>query len=138
MAAKQQKQLGRVILFGELNYNYDEDQKAWVAVEERKDNRICEVVSIDEIQKDRIVAGKYVLPISDATVYNSPSGLTYAYNMALPYLKEITHLAEVEKNIIIGQAYLYQGKNVPTGKPNAFMWVMFLCIAILAVMGMTK
>lgn len=138
MAAKQQKQqLGRAILFGQLNYSYD-DKKGWIEDSVRKDNRTCEVVSIDEVHNDRIMAGNYVLPLSDATIYNSPSGLTYAYNVSLPYLKEIAHLAEVEKNIVIGQAYLYQGKNIPSGKPSAFMWFMVIMIAMLAIIGMLK
>lgn len=134
------KDLGRAIIFGDLNYSYDEKGQTWSMTEGQKEgqNRMCEILTVREVKPDRILTDKFVLPISDAEIYNSPYGLTYCYNAALPYVKEVAHLAEVEENIVIGQAYLYAGKNIPTGKPNLLTWVLILFLGLLAVMGMTK
>lgn len=90
---------------------------------------------IEDITPTTIRTSSFVLPISDAKIFNSQDGAVYAYNVSMPYLEEIKHLAEVEKNIVIGQAFLYQGRNLPTGKPNAFQWVMMIGIILLAALA---
>lgn len=123
--------LGRVVLFKDWSSQSEGEVKPG-------GNDVFELLPIHEIHNDSIYCGKYVLPISDATILNSQEGLVYAYNVSLPYLKEISHLAEVEKNIVIGQAYLYQGRNVPTGKPSLFQWALVIFIFLLAIVAIMK
>jgi len=97
---------------------------------------VFEILPVTDVRQDFIVASdKYVLPTADARILNSSSGLVYAYNVSLPYLQEIAHLAQVEKNIVIGQAYLYQGRNMPNGKPNVFQWALVAFVFLLAAMA---
>lgn len=101
----------------------------------------CEVLEVGEVAEDRVIARNrgYVLPLQDAQIFNSPDGMVYAYNMNLPYLSETKHLAEVEKNIIVGQAFLYAGRNsFQSGKTSSFMWVVLAFFFILAMIGMFK
>lgn len=121
MAKQQTKNLGRVIVFRDYENN-----------EGMAGQNVVEVYHVDDVYKDRISTGKFTLPIADATVLNSSEGLVYCYNVNLPYLQEASHLAEVEKNIVIGQAYLYQGRNISTGKPSPFQWALVAGIFLLA------
>jgi hypothetical protein len=75
------------------------------------EERFANIHYIKEITDGVIITldESLVLPIEDATIYNSTDGLIYAYNVSLDYKKEVEHLAEVEKNIIISQAFLYPG-----------------------------
>lgn len=138
MAKKEQvnNNLGRVIIFGDINYSYDHENEVWTRTD--GGSRVCEVLSVEKVLTNRIVTEKYVLPLSDAQIFNSDNGLTYTYNASLPYLKETAHLLEVENNIVIGEAYLYQGKNISNGKPNALTWVLILALVILSLVGMFK
>ncbi|MED4600093.1 hypothetical protein P9314_05135 [Paenibacillus validus] len=138
MAKKEQQgvNLGRVIMIGDYNYTYDQETEEWTHTGGTA--RVCDVLPVERLLSNRIVTEKYVLPLSDAQVYNSDKGLTYVYHAGLPYLKETAHLLEVEKNIVIGQAYLYQGKNIPNGKPNGLTWVLIIALVILAIIGMVK
>lgn len=106
--------------------------------EDMTGGQVVDILPVKEIHSDRIVTDKYTLPLADATVLNSDDGLVYAYNVSLPYLAEISHLAEVEKNIVIGQAYLYQGRNAPNGKPSVFQWALVLMIFVLAALAIFK
>lgn len=99
---------------------------------------VFEILNVQEIRQDTIIAGKYVLPRSDAKILNSESGLVYCYHVSLPYLNEISHLAEVEKNIVIGQAYLYKGHNIPNGKPNLFQWALVIFVFLMGVIAIMK
>lgn len=136
MAREQKEALGRVIVYGNPNYKYSEDE-GWTKAPDFSDDRtLCEVFDIEDFVKDRIVTRKYVLPISDAVVSNSEEGLVYSYNAALPYLTETAHLAEVEKNMIIGQAFLYPNRNVPANKPSMMVWVLMGVMCLLAIIGM--
>ncbi|MNJ63746.1 hypothetical protein D3C77_596670 [compost metagenome] len=89
------------------------------------------MLDVTEDEGDYIKAGYYLFPKSDATIMNSDDGLIYAYNVSLPYLEEITHLAKVEENIVIGQAFLYAGRNIPKTNPNMFQWVIVVLIFLL-------
>jgi hypothetical protein len=138
MAKKEENRpnLGQVVLFGNYNYSYDHDKEEWNKHDDPNPyNRICEVLDVQDVFKDRVVTEKYVLPIADAEIHNGPTGAVYCYNASLPYLAETSHLAEVEKNIVIGQAYLYQGKNIRNGAPSPMQWVMLLAIIIFALVG---
>lgn len=138
MAREKQQTLGRVIVYGNPHYKYDEEHQ-WVKADGfHEDKALCEVFDIQDMFKDRIVTSKYVLPISDAVVSNSEEGLVYSFFASLPYLTETAHLAEVEKNMIVGQAFLYPGRNVPTNKPSLMIWVLVGFMMILALIGMVK
>lgn len=116
--------LGQVVLF--RNY---EAKKAEDLISGDKD--VCEILDVEDDQGDYIRAGYYVLPKADATVLTSEQGLVYTYNVSVPYLQEIAHLAKVEENIIIGQAFLYPGRNMPSTGPNMFQWALVLLMFTL-------
>lgn len=131
MAKEIKENLGRVVLFRSHDAKTSQDLGDGGA-------DIFEIQNVQEIRQDTIVAEKYVLPLQDAKILNSEQGLVYCYHVSLPYLTEIAHLAEVEKNIVIGQAYLYKGHNVPNGKPNAFQWALMIGITILGLVAILK
>lgn len=125
MAKEVKQNLGRVVLFRNFLAKKETDLQPG-------DRDMIDILDVDGVGNDFIRAGSYVLPTGDATVVNSDEGLVYVYNVSLPYLSEIQHLAQVEKNIVIGQAYLYQGRNVPNGKVPTILWFV---IALIFVMG---
>ncbi|MEK4240372.1 hypothetical protein [Paenibacillus sp. FSL H7-0714] len=125
MAKKEEKiNLGRVVLFRNYTAQKAEDLHTG-------DKDVCEILEVEDDQGEYIRAGYYVLPKADATVLSNEDGLVYVYNVSLPYLEEVAHLAKVEENIIIGQAFLYPGRNMPRTGPNAFQWCMFAGIFLL-------
>lgn len=137
MARTEEKiNFGRVVIYGNPNYKYDRETEEWSKQDDDR-NTVCEVLDITSIGQDRIVTSKYVLPLSDAAISNSEEGLVYSFNCSLPYLTETAHLAEVEQNIIVQQAFLYAGRTQPV-KTNMMM-VMIICfMGLLAVIGMFK
>lgn len=120
--------LGRVVLFRGYEDTKAEDLKA-------QGNDVVEIMDVSDDQGEYIRADHYVLPKSDATVLNSDQGLVYVYNVSLPYLEEVAHLAKVEENIIVGQAFLYQGRNVPKSGPNLFQWCVFGGLFLLSMIA---
>lgn len=110
--------LGRVVLFRNYRDVKAEDLKV------TEGNDVIEIMDVSDDQGEYIRADHYVLPKSDATVLNSENGLVYVYNVSLPYLDEVAHLAKVEENIVIGQAFLYPGRNMPKTGPNLFQWCL--------------
>lgn len=95
-------------------------------------NNYVEILPVTDIKPgEYIKAEHYVLPINDATKMNSDNGLVYLYNVSLPYLQEAAHLAEVEKNIVFGSAFMYPGRNMNQGKPNLFQWMLVVAIFLL-------
>lgn len=136
MAREQKVSFGKAIIYNDHNYVFDPERREWVRTEENKGQTV-EILDVERIEKDRIVAGRYVLPLSDATIHNSDDGLVYSYNCSLPYLAEAAHLAEVERNIIVGQAFNYAGRTQP-GKSNVMTYVLIGVLALLAVIGMFK
>jgi hypothetical protein len=130
---------GTVIIYGEPNYRYNQDKKAWEPEKDGDKTPSCEILPIQEIDQQYIKTSRYVLPIADATVCTSEEGLVYSYNCALPYIQEVAHLAEVEKNIIMAQAFLYPGRAALTPpKPNIMLILMVGVMALLALIGMFK
>jgi len=125
LAKKEEKiNLGRVVLFRNYAAQKAEDISPG-------DKDVCEILDVEDDQGEYIRAGYYVLPKSDATVLSNEDGLVYVYNVSLPYLEEVAHLAKVEENIVIGQAFLYPGRNIPKTSPNAFQWCMFVGVFLL-------
>lgn len=124
--------LGRVVLFRGFRANKMEDIEAG-------DQDMVEILEVDDVQTDYIQADRYVLPIEDATVLNSEDGLVYCYNVSLPYLQEIKHLAEVERNIVVGQAFMYPGRNMPNAAKGNFMsYVLIFAVILIAAFGIFK
>jgi hypothetical protein len=138
MARKESQALGRVIVYGNPHYKHREENGWDKAPDFNEDPGLCEIFDIEEFVKDRIITSKYVLPLNDAVVSNSDQGLIYSYNVSLPYITETAHLAEVEKNIIVGQAFLYPGRSAPANKPSMMIWVLVGFMMILALVGMFK
>lgn len=124
MAKTEVINLGRVVLFRNYTAKTMEELNPG-------DKDICEILDVEDDQGDYIKAGYYVLPKTDATVLNSDDGLVYTYNVSLPYLNEIAHLAKVEENIVIGQAFLYPGRNMPKTSPSMFQWALVILMFLL-------
>lgn len=129
--------LGRVIVYGvpHVAKDYEEDM---IKSAEYESATICEILEVREIFKDRIVTDKYVLPISDAVIHTSSEGTVYSYNCTLPYLAEVAHLAEVEQNIIISQAFAYQGRSQPKQQTPIILYILVGFMGLLAIIGMFK
>jgi hypothetical protein len=124
--------LGRVVLFRGFKATKVEDIEPGA-------QDMVEILDVDDVQTDYIQADRYVLPIEDATVLNSEDGLVYCYNVSLPYLQEIKHLAEVEKNIVIGQAFMYPGRNMPNPNKGSLMPVLLIvAVVLIAAFGIFK
>lgn len=130
--------LGKVIVYGDPNYQYDPAEKEFVRMSGGTEMSTCDILDIQDIQQDRIVTSKYVLPIADAVRSTSNEGIVYSYCASLPYLKETAHLAEVEKNTIISQSFLYQGRNTPNGKTAPIVWVLVGVLGLMSLIGMFK
>lgn len=130
--------LGRVVVYGNPAYEYDQDQGNWSRTEGGEDMMTVDILDVQEIYKDRIITSKYVLPLSDAVRSTSNDGVVYSYHASLPYLTETAHLAEVEKNTIISQAFLYQGRNTPTNKTSPLVLILVAVLGLLAIIGMFK
>ena len=116
--------LGRAVIFRNFEARKAEDIVAGTT-------DVCEILDVEDDQGEYIRAGYYVLPKADATVLTNEDGLVYTYNVSLPYLQEVAHLAKVEENIVIGQAFLYPGRNMPSTGPNMFQWAIVLFIFLL-------
>lgn len=139
MASKKEQivSLGRVIIFGNPNYHYSEDDKEYIPSNDNDKSSTCEVLDIQDIERNRIITSKYVLPIADASILTSDEGLIYSYNCSLPYIQETAHLAEVERNTIMQQAFLYAGRTT-ANKPSGILWVLIGLLGLLAIIGMFK
>lgn len=117
--------LGRVVLF--------RDYKAQTAEEVTAGGQgFVEILEVDDVKPEYIRAGRYVLPVTDATITNSDDGIVYAYNVSLAYLQEIAHLGEVEQNIVVGQAFVYPGRVNPGGKSNILPILMFAAMFLIS------
>jgi hypothetical protein len=127
----------KVIIFGNPNYWYDQDNKVWELVGNDK-TPTCEIYDVEDIKADRILTYRHTLPLADANIVSGSEGMYYCYNASLPYLTETAHLAEVEKNIIIGQAYLYKGRTAAPKNANLMMFVVMGAMFLLAMVGMFK
>lgn len=123
--------LGRAVIFRGFGVVKTEDIKTG-------ESDIVEILPVQEVTTTHIQADRYVLPVEDATILNSEDGLVYVYNASLPYLKETAHLAEVEKNIVMGQMFLYPGRNMPKNGPNLFQWALVLMVFVLAALAIFK
>lgn len=97
--------------------------------------RVCEIMDVKEIVENRLVTEKCVLPLSDAEVYNSSGGMIYAYNVSFEYLTETQHLAEVEKNIIVRQAFDYPNRTEPKGSANGLMIAGMIIAAVVFIVA---
>lgn len=138
MAKQERPALGTVIIYGNPNYRHDPEKGAWVPEHNGDKTPTVEILDIQNIEKDYIRTSRYVLPLADATVCTSADGLVYSYNCGLPYLEETAHLAEVERNMIVSQAFLYQGRAAANGKPSILMIALVALLGLLAVIGMFK
>lgn len=129
--------LGKVIIFGNPNYHYDKDAGQFVPTNENDKSSVCSILDVQEVTQDKIVTSHYVLPMSDASISTSDDGLIYSFNCSLPYLRETAHLAEVEKNIVMNQAFNYPGRT-PQQKTGGVMWLLIGLLGLLAIIGMFK
>lgn len=118
--------LGRVLIFRGL------DAKPIDAEFNPDERDVCEILDVTDDNGDTIRAGFYLLPKADAKLLKSDDGLVYAYNVGADYLAETAHLAKVEENIIVSQAFLYQGRNQKQNGLGLSQWIVFGVLAFIA------
>jgi hypothetical protein len=116
------KTLDRVIIFA-----HDESQKFY-----------AETQYVLAIEDGRIITenADLVLPYEDAKPFSTKEGILYAYNVSLEYLKEVQHLAEVEKNIIVQQAFLYPGRGFDSAKSNLNNLIIIGALSLITIISL--
>ncbi|WP_336791149.1 hypothetical protein [Paenibacillus sp. MMO-177] len=129
---------GKAVVYGDPNYTYHGESKEWIRDLSAEKANHCEILDITEVQKDRIITSKYVLPIADATISTSSDGLVYSFHCSLPYLHETAHLADVEINTIMEQAFAYTGRTQPPPKTPLMLVGLVGLLGLLALVGMFK
>lgn len=119
---QQNKPLDRVIIFA-----HDESQKFYADYQQ-----------VLAIENGRIITDNadLVLPLDDAKPFSTKDGILYAFNVSLDYLKEVQHLAEVEKNIIIQQAFLYPGRHLDAQKSNMTNLIVIGALALITIISL--
>lgn len=119
---QQNKPLDRVIVFA-----HDDSQKFY-----------AETQFVLAIENGRIITenADLVLPLDDAKPFNTKDGILYAFNVSLDYLKEVQHLAEVEKNIIIQQAFLYPGRNIDAQKSSMTNLIVIGALSLITIISL--
>lgn len=103
------------------------------------DSELCEILEVREQIGNDLYCGEHILPIDDASLVKiGMEGRVYFYNCSLPYINEIQHLAEVEKNLVINKALVFAGE-INEKKSVSFFWyfvaVMLSIILIFAVLN---
>lgn len=138
MAKKEQKiSVGKAIIYGNPNYRYNEEAGRFIPTNEDDRSSVCTILDVQEVTQDKVITSHYVLPMSDATISTSDDGLVYSFNCSLPYLQETAHLAEIEKNTIMNQAFNYPGRT-QQAKTSGVMWLLIGLLGLLAIIGMFK
>ena len=98
------------------------------------------IYNVDRIESGHIIASsedeEIVIPISDAKPFVSSEGMIYAVNCNLDYLSEIQHLGEVERNIIVQQAFAYPGTSFEPSKSNMLLYVIAGILGLVAIVAM--
>lgn len=122
--------LGRVILYRDFVLDRDED------VLEAGGGNMIEVLRVVDNANGRLHAGAYVLPVTDAQVFTSDEGLVYCYNASPRYLEEVKHLGDVERNIIVSQAFSYPGRMTHLQKGNGLVWGIMIVLGLVAIIAM--
>ena len=116
------KPLDRVIIFAN-----DQSEKFYASLH-----------YVVEIDNGRIITenSDLVLPFEDAKAFNTNEGVLYAFNCSLDYLKESQNLAEVEKNIIISQAFLYPGRSRDEQKSSLTNLVIIGALSLITIISL--
>lgn len=116
------KTVDRVIIFA-----HDESQKFY-----------ADTQFVLAIENGRIITDNadLVLPLDDAKPFSTKDGILYAYNVSLDYLKEVQHLAEVEKNIIVQQAFLYPGRGMDNSKSNITNLIVIGALSLITIISL--
>lgn len=98
------------------------------------DGRLAEVLDVEDINEDRVLAPGYLIPIKDAKEYISPSGRVFVVNAPKEYIQETKHLATVEMATVIRHAVQYE-RMVPEktdiGKLMPWIIVVILLLAVI-------
>jgi hypothetical protein len=98
----------------------------------------CDVYYVQSIEAGRIITEnqEVILPLEDAKPFVTKEGMMYAYNASLEYLNEVQHLGEVEKNIVISQAFLYPGRALGEKQSNMTNILVIGVLALVAIVGL--
>ncbi|MCL6528299.1 MAG: hypothetical protein K6T57_15675 [Thermaceae bacterium] len=102
------------------------------------EGRTAEVLPIQEIDAERIVAPGHVIPRKDARQYITPRGTLWVLSAPSWYVDETRHLAEVEMASVIRQAVNYQRPGAARpAQPrwaSVLPWILAAVLAVLVVL----
>lgn len=131
--------VGKLIVYGNPDYRFDNERGEHLAERPGDRSKVVEILDVQEVRKDHIITPKYIIPLADAQIANSSEGIVYTVNAFLPYLTEAAHLAEVEKSLVFGNTYVYQGrKSLKPGASPPIMWLLVVFLGLMAIVGMFK
>lgn len=75
-----------------------------------------------------------VVPVADASMVKIGSeGRVFFYNCSLPYINEIYHLAEVEKNLVLNKALVFKYEQDEKKGPGLFMYFIIAALIVAII-----
>jgi hypothetical protein len=98
------------------------------------DGRLCEVLDVEDVNEDRILAPGYSVPTQDVKEYISPRGRVFVLHAPEEYIEETKHLAAVEQNTVIRHAIQYERMTPAKADMGKMMpWLLIGLLLILVV-----
>ena len=116
---------------------YKPVDKVIIFAHDKSDKFYCDIKVVDRIANGNIYVDDdtLIVPMTDAKPFNSPDGMVYAVNCSLEYLTEIQHLGDVEKNIIVEQAFLYPGNAISDVKNGIGQYIIYGILGLIAIIA---
>lgn len=97
------------------------------------DDTLCKILDVQKEDEGNLHCGELIVPVADASMVKiSEQGRVFFYNCSIPYINEIYHLAEVEKNLVINKALVVRGDQDEKRGPGLFMYFIVAAL-ILAI-----
>lgn len=98
------------------------------------DGRMAEILTVEDINEERILIPGYSIPWQDTKEYISPEGRVFVVNAPEDYIKETKHLASVEMSTVIKHAVQYERMKPEKVEFSKFMpWIVVLLMAFMLV-----
>lgn len=98
-----------------------------------KDKRTAEVLAVEAMNEERVMAGEKSIPLADLELFLSSKGRVFVMRAPTTYIEATENLARVEKNTIIRQIAQY--KKPPEEKPGGLNWQTLLLIGGLILVA---
>lgn len=98
------------------------------------DDTLCRILNVQREDEGNLYCGSLIVPIADASLVKiSDLGRVFFYNCSIPYINEIQHLAEVEKNLVINKALVFKGEVEEKKGPGFFMYLVVIGLIIAII-----